>query len=315
MSVWDRRFGGVEAAGAAAIAKVSDKLADITSYEGRSGYDPKFLNGPALPLPGLGAWQDDAVPLHDEAIFRDGADPHELAYTHFSVKQSRSRRQPLFSAVNISGDISVRKTERTDLWIKDPRISLEVQILRESYGKVEDGLFSRGHMTRREDPNWGTPDIVKQADADTFHVTNACPQQQKFNAGLWLALESYVLDNVDKDDIRASVLTGPIFQPDDPVYKGVKVPVEFWKIVVYKHPELKTLAAIAYKRSQASFLPALRKSRFVFGDFQDTQVTIASLQEDTGLDFSTYRPLDVMREANPSLSVRLTSVEDAYLTP
>lgn len=314
MSAWGRRFGGHEI-GALDALRVTDAVLDITVYEDRRGYNPSFLDGPPVPLPGLGDWTDDIVPLHEEALFRNDADPTELLYTHFSTKQSRSRRQPLFSAVNIAGDRSVRGVERTDVWRRDPRIPLEVQIHRESYGNASDGLFSRGHMTRREDPNWGDKETAKQADADTFHVTNASPQQQSFNAGLWLALESYILENVDQQDIRASVITGPIFRDEDPVYKGVKVPRDFWKIVVYRHPELNELTALAYTRSQASSLPRRRTERFVFGDFEDTQVSIASLQEDTGLDLSHFLPLDALRDADPRMTVRLSSAQDAYLSP
>jgi endonuclease G len=170
-------------------------------------------------------------------------------------------------------------------------------------------------MTRREDPNWG--DDPEVADADTFHATNAAPQRQRFNAGIWLALEDYVLDNVDQEDIRATVITGPVFRDEDPVYQGVPVPTEFWKIVVYLHPELEDLAAIAYKRSQAKFLPALgrRDSRFVFGDFDDTQVSVASLEEETGLDFSAIREIDVMAGADPGMVVALRDLRDAFVTP
>jgi endonuclease G len=315
MSIWERRFGGAPLVAERAEAKkVSETVRDPRSYEDRDGYAPTFL-GPAVPLPGLGDWAGDAVPLIAEGLFGDDPDPHELRYRHFSTKHSASRRQPLFSAVNIRGDLSTRGADRTDLWIRDGRIPKDVQILREAYGAVEAGLFSRGHLTRREDPNWGDAATVKQADADTFHVTNACPQQQSFNAGLWLSLESYVLDNVDAQNIGASVITGPVFADSDPVYKGVKVPVEFWKIVVYQHPELNRLAAIAYKRTQAKSLPSQRKGRFVFGNFQDTQVSIRSLQEDTGLDFSAYVPLDVLNEADPNMTLALGRPEDAYLTP
>lgn len=312
-NAWSRRFGGVPDADLDPL-RVTDRVLDPMSYEDRDGYDPRFLDE-AVPLPKLGVWADDAAKLFEEALFGDDPDPTELRYRHFSVKQSRSRRQPLFSAVNISGDVSRRGLERTDLWRRDSRIPLEAQVHRDSYGNASDGLFSRGHMTRREDPNWGSVETAKQADADTFHVTNACPQQQSFNSGLWLDLETYVLDNVVEEEIKASVITGAVFSDDDPVYKGVQVPIQFWKIVVYRHPELQRLAAIAYTRSQASFLPTQRRSRFVFGDFDDTQVSIRALQEDTGLDFSAYLALDVFADADPRMTVRLHTVEDAYLSP
>jgi endonuclease G len=303
----------------ASLQRVSTTLGNPADYADRNGYDPSFLPGLALPLPGLGAWEGDAAPLFDEALIADNDDRHELRYRNFSVKVSRSRRLPLFSAVNIDGARSNRAVKRTNVWKYDPRISTDYQVLREAYGEEARGLFSRGHMTRREDPNWGEDFVLlRQSDADTFHATNAAPQRQRFNGGIWLALEDYVLDSSDNEQIRATVLTGPVFDDDDPDYFGVKVPIEFWKIVIFFHPIFEAYRAIAYKRSQASYLPRRARAaaaRFVFGDFQDTQVSIASLAEETGLNFSVYEPLDVMRGAARGLSVRLSAVEDAFLSP
>lgn len=325
-SIWTRSFGGHSYEGRAAargltadatdpqalvFGAVADGVRPIADYADREGYDPQF-HGETLPLPGAGRWADDVLPLVEAAQIA-GKDPAELKYTHFSTKQSASRRQPLFSAVNISGEATQRDVPRTNVWRKDPRIPLDRQVIRECYGAEQQGLFSRGHQTRREDPNWGGMATAKQADADTFHVTNACPQQQGFNGGIWLALENYVLDNVDREDMRVTVVTGPVFADTDPTYRGVKVPVEFWKIVVFPHPELGKLAAIGYKRSQASSLP--RTAAFVFGDFEDTQVPIAGLQEQTGLDLSAYARLDVMADADRYMAVRLRTLSDLWLTP
>jgi len=95
---------------------------------------------------------------------------------------------PIFSACNIDGS-KFKKVDRGDVWKFDPRIPLEYQILKEVYGNERDGFFSRGHMTRRMDPDWGTQKVASQADADTFHATNAVPQVQNFNAGLWGGIE------------------------------------------------------------------------------------------------------------------------------
>ena len=55
--------------------------------------------------------------------------------------------------------------------------------------------FSRGHMTRREDPVWGKPDEAALGNADSMHVTNVTPQMQSFNAPIWLGLEDYALQH------------------------------------------------------------------------------------------------------------------------
>jgi endonuclease G len=82
--------------------RVVETPGDIEDYEDREGYDPAFLRQREIPLPGLGAWEEDGVEL-DARARRPRGDPTELAYRNFSVKISRSRRLPLFSAVNIAG--------------------------------------------------------------------------------------------------------------------------------------------------------------------------------------------------------------------
>ena len=86
--------------------------------------------------------------------------------------------------------------------------------MNECYGNPPK--FSRGHMTRREDPGWGDAKTAKRGNEDSMHVTNTTPQMQAFNAPIWLALEDYALQHAREDDMKISVFTGPYFATDDP---------------------------------------------------------------------------------------------------
>jgi len=49
-------------AGTAEAFKIAKTLRDPSEYLDRAGYDPAFIGaGPAIELPGLGAWSSDAV--------------------------------------------------------------------------------------------------------------------------------------------------------------------------------------------------------------------------------------------------------------
>lgn len=304
-----RRFGPDQ--GAEAL-RVSDAMLPVDSYAGRGGYDPDFIGrGGPLPLPGAGRWADDLVELLPEARIA-GQDPTVLKYTHFSVRMSRSRALPLFSACNIDGARSLRGIRRTDIWRRDPRIDPALQNLREGYGQENRGLFSRGHMTRREDPNWGNRDTAEQADADTFHITNVAPQRQGFNGGIWLDLENYVLDNTDRANLRVTTITGPVLGPEDPTYYNRQIPSAFWKIVAFTHAETGELTVIGYRRSQLDYLPRRSGAAFVFGDFRDMQVPITTLQQEAGLDLAAYAAFDVMAGAS-GIEIRLGALSDLYL--
>jgi hypothetical protein len=58
------------------------------------------------------------------------------------------------------------------------------------------------------------------------------PQVHSFNDMTWGDLEDWILSQERSRDSRGSVFTGPIFQESDPMYEGVKVPVQFYKVVV-----------------------------------------------------------------------------------
>ena len=152
---------------------------------------------------------------------------------------SRSRRLCIFSAGNIDG-ATPRRLKRPS-WRLDARIPVVQQIKDECYGN--EPKFSRGHMTRREDPIWGEPKAAALGNSDSMHVTNTVPQMQPFNAGIWLALESYALDHARTDDMRISVFTGPFLMPDDPVRDGVLIPRSFWKVIAFIHDETRELCA------------------------------------------------------------------------
>jgi endonuclease G len=52
---------------------------------------------------------------------------------------------------------------------------------------------------------------------------------------LWLGLESYLQDNAADNGRRLVVFTGPIFSDTDPVYRGVQIPLKFFKVAVFMH--------------------------------------------------------------------------------
>ena len=215
-----------------------------------------------------------------------------LPYEHFSVVMNAKRRQCFFSACNIDGARS--KSSKRTAWRFDPRIPQEMQIMKECYGSTPK--FSRGHMTRREDPAWGrTAAVIQRGADDTMHVTNVTPQMQSFNSPIWLALEDYALQHAREDDQKISVFTGPYFTNNDPTMFGVRIPVKFWKVIAFVHDETGELCATGYEMSQEDNLEPLE---FVFGDFVSpqlnisTQVPISTIEARAGISFDGLADVD-----------------------
>jgi endonuclease G len=306
MSQPRRRFA--PATQAIELESIRRTPAPIESYADRQGYTPDFLGADSpVPLPTLNAVLKRDAAMHGKANDRT----HVLDYAHFSVAVSKSRRMPIFSACNLDGK-NIKDLGRSDTWKYDPRISVEYQLLDEVYGRQQDGFFSRGHMTRRRDPVWGGKKIAQQAESDTFHATNATPQVQDFNAGLWNDIEDYLLTHAASDHMRLCVMTGPVFEADDPVVHGVRIPLRFWKVIAFLHDETGKLAASGYVASQARAVGSL-KPAFVFGDIEHQQRPITAIEAMTGLKFPGLAKQDVLAGAGPDFAAALRDVRDIML--
>ncbi|OQP38647.1 hypothetical protein A4H97_18165 [Niastella yeongjuensis] len=277
-------------------------------FDDREGYKEDFLgDGFEVPLPEANSERrkNDLLTYTNK-----GNEDHVLRYEHFSVSMSKARRMCIFSACNVDGRTATGGLDRVP-WRLDPRIPKEAQIIKECYGAPPK--FSRGHMTRREDPVWGNTTAKSLGNADSMTVTNVTPQMQTFNAPVWLALENYALQHARDDKMRISVFTGPILKSNDPVKFGVKVPVEFWKVIAFIHDETGELSATGYRMSQKDHLP---EEEFVFGEFETAQLSIKKIENLTGLSFgflSDHDPLNNANEAFEGVDIKdppLTDVRE-----
>lgn len=255
--------------GAGPLIALQEKQRPRKSYTA-PGYDEGFL-GVRVPLPRT---PKDAGLL----VVSDAKDATRLDYTHFSVRMSAERRLPAVTAVNIDGTARLKLSRKGQVWFFDPRIPREQQVGAEFYGPTG---FDRGHMVRREDPVWGSPEEAARANEDSFHYTNAAPQHPGLNQKEWLELEDYVLDNADARDLKVSVFTGPVFAPHDPLVQGVQVPLRFWKVAALVEADTQELACAAYLLSQETMVA----EAFHYGRFKTYQVPLARIEQLTGVHF------------------------------
>jgi endonuclease G len=275
-------------------------------FTGRKGYDPAFLGAKLkAPWPGVDGTVEQSLAHPSDEKKRQ---PFELRYTHFGVKYHQGRKQPLMTAVNINGEHPVKIKRDADKWFFDERIEVEDQLTQADY---DDPEIDRGHMVRREDPNWDPAatsisdrtELAVLANDDTFHYTNAALQHTRLNQGkqLWQGLENYILDSSRTEGFKACVFTGPIFRPDDPeLENGLAVPQEFWKLVVMLAAGGKKLHATAYLLSQGDLIRELLEKRFrveavegfVLGAYRTFQIAVSDLADATGLDLDAYTAAD-----------------------
>lgn len=282
-----------------ADAPGSESTTPAASFRYRKGYNPAFLSGWVIPLPlGMGAAADDMRRL------RRGGRGVELKYRNFSVIMSASRRLPLMTATNIDGSDS-RNIRRVDRWGFDGRLDKSDQFGEDLY--FENPL-DRGHMVRRLDPVWGPQRVAAQANADTFHYTNACPQKNTINQGIWNNLEDYILSHALTDEMRVNVFTGPYFSAEDvPHDSGALIPLAFWKVVAIVTEDGRP-SATAYEVSQEA---ALREHDFVFAAFKTCQISVQQVIDKAQIDFSGLVNYDGFSHAQNTTGQPMVEVLDS----
>lgn len=273
------------------------------------GYDPTFL-GVEIPLPQPGK----AI---QKQIARLQGSTTELKYFKHSVIFNALTRMPLISAVNVEGDPTKRRdnSKRSDDWLRDSRIDIECQLDDKFYAKSN---FDKGHMSRFEDANWdNTENEALRNGIYTCFYTNACPQVGDLNrsGGLWGKLEKAVLEKGIKkqaaEQARMTVFNGPIFNEEkDRIFKGVRIPMEFFKIVLWLTDDDK-LKATAFRLSQEALVDDIRFDESMRIDeealdidkdvaFKHYQCSIKRLGQLTNIDFGPLKQYDTFTASNAS---------------
>ncbi len=211
-----------------------------------------------------------------------------LEYQNFSLLQNPIRKFPFYTISNIDG-VKFRKLGRKDSWKMDQRIDKQFQFGNKLYS-ADKSDFDKGHMTKREDVQWGdTDDEARDAAESTFFYTNAIPQLDKLNRGIWSKIEKYILHTETvKKDKKIVLLTGPVLSDRDPVFvtpvdgEDVQIPTLFWKIIYYTNRQ-NELCRTAFIVNQANLLqerrivaPVVRGDEgdegHAFMDFKDADI-------------------------------------------
>lgn len=264
------------------------------------GYDPLFLGAP-VPLPAPGP----------------GVASIELDYPRFSILLDSERRLARVTAVNIDGE-RLLDLERTGKWQLDPRAPAEAQTGPEVYARND---LDRGHLVRRRDPGWGEKAQARRATEATFFYTNAAPQAAGFNQSkeLWLGLEDHVLAHAQAQDVKLSVFTAPVLGDDDPPYRGIRVPLRFWKIAAWATGAAdRPLAAAGFVLDQSELVDTRRGTRAVvpLAAFRTFQAPIAEISEMSGLDLGPLTGADTLLRpgVRPSAWRELSAAADILLS-
>ncbi|QQB33179.1 DNA/RNA non-specific endonuclease [Achromobacter deleyi] len=263
---------------------------DAQDYAACLGYDDQFM-GIRLPLPAPNA-------ALRKKLARRGDAPADfvLKYHHFSALQHAVRRVPVLSAINVYGKqryAELDDSTRKDRWLRDNRIDYDAQLDDAWYAKSG---FDRGHLSRREDAEWGPTLAAAKTAADmTCSYANAVPQVPAFNRaimgyhGQWGRLEQMLLEQGVEGEsgksARICVYSGPIFLNDDPVYASVQVALSCFKVVAWFDAR-GALRATGFRLSQEKLVDGIDFEVLHFDKlFKMQQKPLAWIEGATGLAF------------------------------
>jgi endonuclease G, mitochondrial len=127
------------------------------TYADRKGFNVDFLGGGGanrINFPKLSAALDHVAA---KLIKPQTGTDHILHYHNFSVVMHAKRRFAIYSAANVSFGGRFEMSRPADVWREDPRIAQDAQITNFYY---KGDQFDRGHLTRREDLEFGPKALV-----------------------------------------------------------------------------------------------------------------------------------------------------------
>lgn len=155
-----------------------------------------------------------------------------LRNTGYIAGYSESRRDPLWVSYRVFHVAQPNNLPRPPEFSPDPRTTARVK----SSDFTRSG-YDRGHMCPNEDI---MRDYGRDAQLETFLLSNICPQAPELNEHVWERLE-VAERRYAEDDGEVWVIDGPVFADlsgghTPRLASGIAVPSAFYKILVENRP-------------------------------------------------------------------------------
>jgi len=148
--------------------------------------------------------------------------------TGFTIGYSDQRMNPLWVAYRVYPVDDPVSGKRPSKFKVDQRTESKI-----SHKDYTHSGYDRGHMA----PNYAIATRYgREAQLQTFLMSNICPQTPKLNRQIWKRLEMKIAKDMDE----VWVVTGPIFDNDiEKLASGVEIPDAFYKIIADDSPSFR----------------------------------------------------------------------------
>lgn len=246
----------------------------------------------AIALLGFGAWKLCSSPKQSSRsdrtekasprsqatelmkVIDPSAQPKQIIdYKGMTVSFNSKLHIPNWVAWELTGQETLGTVPRADRFQADPN----AEGCPETYDYSYSG-YDRGHMAPAGDMKWDV-----DAMAETFYLTNICPQAKSLNTGAWKRLEDKCRQWAVADS-AIIIVCGPVLTDNIREYIGdtrVAVPKRFFKVIL--SPYTTPMRGIGF----------IMPNDKVAGGMQASAVTIDEVERVTGLDFFSSLPDDV----------------------
>lgn len=188
-----------------------------------------------------------------------------ITYAQFSLSYNEEHEQANWVAYELTKEEVELKEERCDCFRMDRQVTTKSA----SSSDYKNTGFDLGHLSPAADNN-----LSKEANKESFKMSNISPQLPSFNRGIWKSLEDHVRKMAIANEI-VYVVTGPVFINNlGSIGKNqVTIPGYYYKVLLKREDEnIKTIAFL---------LPHIG----AVGEISDYIVTVNSIETLTGIDF------------------------------
>lgn len=190
-----------------------------------------------------------------------------VEHTGYTVSFNTKHNNPNWVGWHLTKKRLIGPATRTDKFTKDRELPAKHRVGTSDYSYTG---YDRGHMCPAADNRWSIG-----AMAESFYMSNVCPQVPELNRRWWEHLEEACRRWVREDGADLYIICGPIYFSKSPQVIGrniyIDVPNAFFKVIL--DTTLKRSIGYLYKNSDKR------------QPMDDCRTTVDSIEELTGYDF------------------------------
>ncbi len=195
-----------------------------------------------------------------------------VKHTAYTLQYNETDEIPDWVAYYLTKDRLYGSATRTDDYRADPAVT-------SGSAQLDDYKYTgydRGHMAPAGDFTWS-----QTAMSESFYLSNMCPQNHSFNAGIWEDLENQVRTWANVQGDTLFIAAGPVIQPGLQTIGArnkMAVPNYFFKAILRKSSSGYSSIGFLFKHENST------------NPLSTFAITVDSLEKVTGINFFSKLP-------------------------